>query len=672
MATAQAPDEDDLAALLTRREVSANADAVVTLRPSDREPPTSRAQLVETLALSESGGTVGSDTALLITEDSYGGLVGDLRLEETLARGGTGIVKVADQPSLDRRVAVKSLLADFRNSRQVWALLREARMAGRLDHPNIVPVHAIGLSPEDGPFIVMKRVTGISWSDHLNALDRSDPRWLRRELETLMDVCRAIAFAHDRGVIHRDIKPANVMLGEFGEVYLLDWGAGVDTRDDDVAVRRELVGTPAYMAPEQVDEEMEATFATDVYLLGACLTHILTGRPPHYRSGKRLAAVLALAVMSDPVEFGPDVHPLLAAIAHRACAPEPADRYSSAEALRTALATYLDREGSLATAARAQRETDALLAEMAQAGSARADTLSGAWSPEQLDADADIQRRFGVARFAFTQALEQWSGNEEAARGLQLLLAMMAAYELDRENTTAAAGLIAELEAPSETLTTRLEALRKQTRLRAKALEDVAALREQQRFHGRNWVRSGVAATTGVGNMIIGFVFGHLARTDPEVGPGHAAVLFGVGAILTQLTKVIFREHITDSARYMRFMQTFLALFVCGTMMSAMGATVDMPLANLWVGITFLGMGVAATMALTVEPSMWVAAALAAATTPVAVYEPAYAPEAIGIGFFFSGTHLAWVMRPGQPERLDADGRPMDDWVDPRDTRGRR
>jgi serine/threonine-protein kinase len=162
-----------------------------------------------------------------------------------------GVVDAVWQRSLDREVAIKRLVAKP-NRTHVEALLAEAGMMGRLEHPNIVPVHALGACPNRGPLLVMKRVRGIAWSELLK--DPEHPAWgahvedrLDRNLEILVAICNACHFAHSRGIIHRDIKPQNVMVGDYGEVYLMDWGIATTAESPPSS---EVLGSPAYMAPE--------------------------------------------------------------------------------------------------------------------------------------------------------------------------------------------------------------------------------------------------------------------------------------------------------------------------------------------------------------------------------------------------------------------------------------
>jgi serine/threonine-protein kinase len=158
----------------------------------------------------------------------------DLVLEGELGRGGMGVVRAARQRSIEREVAIKSTPTG--ESRLGRALVREGRIMGALEHPNVVPVHALGLSESDGtPLLVMKRVVGVSWRTFLR--DAAHPAWrallvghgnrLRANVEILSQLCRALSYAHEHGVVHRDLKPDNVMIGTHGEVMLLDWGVAL-------------------------------------------------------------------------------------------------------------------------------------------------------------------------------------------------------------------------------------------------------------------------------------------------------------------------------------------------------------------------------------------------------------------------------------------------------------
>ena len=134
-----------------------------------------------------------------------------------------GIIRLGEQGAIGRQVAVKCLREGLDNERFGLQLLREAWVTGGLEHPNIVPVYSVGADSNGHPMIVMKRIEGTPWSELL----RSDGRQLRDDPEILKQVCNAVEFAASRGVIHRDLKPDNVMIGTFGEVYVLDWGIAI-------------------------------------------------------------------------------------------------------------------------------------------------------------------------------------------------------------------------------------------------------------------------------------------------------------------------------------------------------------------------------------------------------------------------------------------------------------
>ena len=159
--------------------------------------------------------------------------------------------------------------------------LSEAVVTGDLDHPNIVPIYELGTNEDNALFYSMKRVQGTPWSK----VHRREERWTEN-LEILMKVADAVAFAHANGVVHRDLKPENVMLGDFGEVLVMDWGLALATASfrhaDFVTGPDSMGGTPAYMAPEMATGPFELIGpASDIYLLGALLFEIVTGLPPH-------------------------------------------------------------------------------------------------------------------------------------------------------------------------------------------------------------------------------------------------------------------------------------------------------------------------------------------------------------------------------------------------------
>ncbi len=282
-----------------------------------------------------------------------------------IARGAMGRVVSAWDADLRREVALKFHRDRGGDTRLQRRFLEEAQIAGQLDHPGIVPIHELGLDADGQPFFAMRLVRGEDLGVVLAHVRERLPEWTpTRVLSVLLRVCEAMAYAHAKGVVHRDLKPANIMVGAFGEVYVMDWGlARVAGADPDAPSLREaiaaedaqsplltqagdVVGTPSYLAPELAQEGVRAavTPAADVYSLGAILHHLCAGRPPYVREGEQpgAAEVLARLRAGPPPALPGQVPPELRAIHDRAMARDPAARYPNMLALAEDLRAYLD------------------------------------------------------------------------------------------------------------------------------------------------------------------------------------------------------------------------------------------------------------------------------------------------------------------------------------------
>ena len=329
----------------------------------------------------------------------------DLRRE--IARGGMGAIMEVWDKELRRTLAMKVVLgskthADSSQSseevaeRRLSRFLEEAQITGQLDHPGIVPVHDIGLDDDARVFFTMQLIDGSDLRKVFGLARLRKEGWNeRRVVSLLVRVCEAMAYAHSKAVVHRDLKPANIMVGAFGEVYVMDWGlakvlgseeppsrarsadegeGGGDEPDSDSARRSarvatdrsdsdspaddvlrtldgDIVGTPAYMAPEQARGKLEEVGShSDIYSVGAMLYHLITGHAPYEPLGEKVAAHVILdAVRKGPPwplrELEPDVDGELAAICEKAMSREPSARYESMMALGEDLRNWVEGRG---------------------------------------------------------------------------------------------------------------------------------------------------------------------------------------------------------------------------------------------------------------------------------------------------------------------------------------
>ncbi len=295
---------------------------------------------------------------------------------EQIAQGNAAAVFVARHPTIRREVAVK-LLAPGSDEGERLRFIAEAQITGQLEHPNIVPVHELAIDEQGRPYYAMKLVRGTTVHATLDRLARGDRGAIARYplavlLTIFQKVCDAVAFAHSRGVIHRDLKPANVMVGDFGEVMVMDWGvakvldraeiSAVSAVQDPISTARgesagagethagTVIGTPHYMAPEQARGESAAVDErADIYSLGAILFHLLTLRPPVAGESAREIIDKVAAGQVETVVASPRPLPhlpeqkipdSLAAVVRRAMAFRRESRYGSVLELQREIGAY--------------------------------------------------------------------------------------------------------------------------------------------------------------------------------------------------------------------------------------------------------------------------------------------------------------------------------------------
>ena len=320
------------------------------------------------------------------------------QIGEMIGRGGMGEVVAAQDQRIGREVAVKRIRMKNPPPDAVTRFLREARIQARLDHPAIVPVYEMGTDEAGLPYFTMKRLAGETLSKRLAAQAPIQPM-----LRAFVDVCLAVQLAHSRGVVHRDLKPSNIMLGDYGEVYVLDWGVARVLTDrsrttnpamlaetDDGTTAGAILGTPGYMSPEQV-RGIDAGRAADVYALGSILFEILSGEPLHPRGEAALASTLTRPQEAPATRVAErrTIAPELDAVCFDALA-ETAEARPTARELADRVQAYLDGDRDIErrrALARAQLESaqDALAA---ASPSARADAMRRAGRALALDPES--------------------------------------------------------------------------------------------------------------------------------------------------------------------------------------------------------------------------------------------------------------------------------------------
>ncbi len=483
-----------------------------TLSPKRLAPDTDRRARLAALPVVQVAKADGHDSSA----------AADLRLGPALGSGGMGLVQLATQNSLGRDVAVKTIKADVPDPVAAAAeLVREARIAGRLEHPNILPIYALGQDQAGRPMLVMKRVEGTAWRELLQRdppirVGPDDARTpaavdeaLVRHLLVLIQVCNAVGFAHSRGVVHRDLKPENVMVGAFGEVYVLDWGVAVELGHSE-AGGKGIAGTPNWMAPEMVAPSADGLGPhTDVYLLGGLLHAVLTGTPLH--AGDDLYQVLYQAWLSEPKTYDSEVPALLADLCRRATSKEPAQRPDSAAAFKAELEHFLRNRTSLALAQQAQARLDDLAQLVGLLLGDQASLL-----PQDAIGDDTaglVHRLGGEARFGFQQALATWPDNPLAIAGYQQVCAVMARFAIAEGDVRTAGHLIDEIAQPDAALLAAWQALSAARSLTDEKAARLTQIERDMDFEAGSNFRSGLALSIAVIWAAIPLIIGVLEQT---------------------------------------------------------------------------------------------------------------------------------------------------------------
>ena len=567
-----------------------------------------------------------------------------LEAEGVLGKGGMGVVNIARQASFGRRVAVKRLRRRSDSIERKAKLVSEAWTLGHLSHPNIVPIHVVGRAVDGSPVLVMKRIEGVPWRKLIRARpafrdSKHGERALDEHLDVLLAVCDAVIFAHGQGVLHRDVKPSNVMVGEFGEVYLLDWGVAVrfaDRGPDQIPHLDDtpgIAGTAAYLAPEMAHADRSRIAPTsDVFLLGACLHEVLLGVPPHV--GKTLVEVLTKAREWSGPSTPPRVSAELSAILRRALAPRPEDRFETVSEFRQAIVAFRQHAAS-------RTATDEARSTLRQLEDACADDDR---SDEQA---ARVASLFRDCRHGFGYALELWPSNPAASERLQRAYELIAEFEIDRGAFDTAATYLDEMPRERPDLDKRL--LELGARLAAEQA-DVARLAQRRQAEDPvegSQSRSVFAISVGTAWSMLLSLQGLGAQTDLWAADlVSLAITVGLGAVASVLLFLFTSRELAANVYDQRVFAGLGIMVVLVLSVMVVGFRIGLPFPRtLGVGAMILG-AVSLYMSILVDrPFSWMAGSFlvaALAITAVPGYATVIMAAAILVGSW--GLARRWAL----------------------------
>ena len=352
--------------------------------------------------------------------------VDSIACKDILGEGGMGIVFLGEQQFPNREIAIKKSKKESNQGRQL--LFNEAMIMGTLEHPNIIPIHSIHRNAENGIEVVMKRIQGETLSQKLKKKSYVGQE-LRQILQEMLSLFNALEFAHQKGFIHRDIKPDNIMFGDYGEIYLLDWG--IAHKLSEGGSESCVVGTLAYMAPEMLSgHTIDLSPQTDVYLMGATLHEVITGQRRHEKAPIQ---DMLLAIKNSPsYQYELEVPSEPAKLINSACHKEPNQRPKTMSNFKEKISEFLQHWDALYLCKLAQKDLKSL------------EKLNDeAISDDELRYEQ--QNLLNQAKFGFTQALRMWPDCTEAHSSLKKVFYKMIDIKMELNEPKSALMLLNEM-----------------------------------------------------------------------------------------------------------------------------------------------------------------------------------------------------------------------------------
>jgi eukaryotic-like serine/threonine-protein kinase len=594
--------------------------------------------------------TIDFSTQSLSKEVDQGHDYCPLIIDGLLGIGGEGFVQLASQTSLNRAVAVKRVINRTRPG-LTQRLIAEAKLTGSLEHPNIIPIHALVKTSEGEPLIIMKRVEGHSWETNLSqqgALwpsDRSEQ--LLENIHIFLQVCRAVEFAHSREILHLDIKPENVMLGEFGEVYLVDWGIAkhIDTiRNLD---HGQISGTPHFMSSEMTEDLSLVTIQSDIALLGSTLHRVIMGNTRY--QGNTLGEVLMAARSASSIKYPRELHRELGGIINMACHRDPAQRFETVTSLRQAIERYLEHRVSIALVAEGEKHLKKLVKE----SELHKDNLdSNLWKADERILHQNSFRELALTcRLTFERALESWPENWPAQVGLDHVLIRWAKFEIGHKELHTAESLLQKVMSTPTTLLTEIESQKKLIKLELAEQKRLLEMKHALSFKGTSRYQSLAIILNGLFWACTLMMIGSLNRQGVIQFNQRLNFQWSTyAALFVFLGLVLYWRLFTDTLWRKRFTAAYVVYLVLAYLCRPLAQVLDLTYQqSLCIDGMLLTMFVG-QLAAFIHPYMWVATAISLISTLGCIYHPQWTFEYLALAILSGNLCLSSIL--GDPTKL--------------------